>query len=340
MRQRLSTKHAMFNHAQVKKKLFYESIWTNFHFAESFHFMIVGESSTRPELNSDVEIKALFSRPTCLKPKDFPVHESIALYGAYIQRPLLCGIKTDENACFTYDIGKMSWNSEEFSIGEARSHASSTPFGNGSWIIIGGQQYFRGSPILLNTSKIFAKNEFLPGPISPHPLSDHCSVVLDEINIFISGGYGDYSSLNSVLILEIGAESKWQSVNPMQHGRFGHACGLIKTIFNTNEVIVIGGFQQDSTEIYSFSRQEWQSGPKTEQRQVFKAATIQGTFSFVVTGGIELAPHCTTKNCRLDTIYVYDHSTRKFIQHEQRLNQGRGNHVSISIPSDVDCSSK
>ena len=278
----------------------------------------------------------------CPKPSDFPVRGSNALYGTYYgqRQTLLCGTKIDENACYTYDIGGMSWNLEGFAPMEEQTHASAAAW-NSSWIIVGGQKHIGESPVLLNTSEILISNKFMPGPVAPVPLSDHCIVAVDKNVIFISGGYGEPSPLGITLILNFGElKSNWQTLNPMKSGRFGHACGRIKTIFDIYEIIVVGGLHQPSTEIYSFSREHWLSGPNFEDVQIFNAATVQGEYSFLITGGVELVPQCTTRNCRLDRIYAYDHSSRMFTKHEQRLNRGRGNHVSISLPANVNCSSE
>ena len=308
--------------------------------------MVIGESSTKPELNVDAEIKALFPRPTCSKPPNFPIDESLALYGGLIESDItICSIKSEGNACFIYNIIEMSWNVKDFFPGEERIHGSSAPLdGGSSWIIIGGQKYLRDSPVLLNTSEILISNAFEPGPIAPIPLSDHCTVALEKNRIFTAGGYGDIgeSHLKNAFILEYNvSQSIWHFLSPMKNGRFGHACGSIKTVFEEVKVIAAGGLHEETVEIYSIQRQSWSNGPNLEEIKIFKTATTNGIMTFLVIGRVELEPYCTTESCRLDSIYSYEYkSSTGFVKFEPTLNKARGNHISVPIQSERDCSSK
>ena len=113
-----------------------------------------------------------------------------------------------------------------------------------------------------------------------------------------------------------------------------------RPFFEDIEVIAAGGLHQDKTEIYSLQRSSWFNGPDIQDRPIFKAATLQGINTFILTGGVELDPHCTTNDCRLSSIYAYDASLETFLQENQRLDQGRGNHVAVPLPVDIECSSK
>ena len=301
--------------------------------------MVTGEESTRHRLNDDSEIVSLFPRPSCPKPPNFPIKKTLALYGRLsAEGPLLCGFSDQEKGCFKYQIRDNNWEMEEFSLLENRSHASSVSLRNGSWIITGGQKYFEGVPVLLDTSEMFLHGEFSQGPQLPIPLSGHCSVNIDERKHFLAGGYGEIY-LKDSLILHI-KEPFWDNLPLMKFGRFGHACGRVMTLFNDIEVIVAGGLHQNRIEKYSFVHQKWFVLPNIEYQPIFKSATVQGESTFLITGGVELEPDCTASNCRQDTNKVYDAYDETLTAKKERLSQGRGNHVATLLPFNAVCISK
>ena len=302
--------------------------------------MVTGEEATRPMLNADSEIISLFARPSCPKPLRFPIENTIALYSTLTAgEPLLCGFSDQERGCFRYQILENNWVLEEYSLLENRSHASSVSYDNNSWIITGGQTYTGGAPVLLDSSEILRNHEFTQGPMLPIPLSGHCSVKLNGSHIFISGGYGDQSHLMDSLIFHI-KKLSWEYLPMMKHGRFGHACGRAITLFNESEIFVVGGLHQNKIEKYAIIHSKWFTLPTIEDQPIFKSATIQGQTTFVITGGVELEPDCTTINCRQDTIKIYDDYINTLVKREERLDQGRGNHVSTQMLSNTICSGK
>ena len=304
--------------------------------------MVTGEASTRPKLNTDSEIVSLFARPNCRKPLKFPVDNTLALYGSSATEGLLfCGFSDQEKGCFRYNILENNWEIEQYSLLVNRSHASSVSFGNGSWIITGGQTYsdFERVPILLETSEILRDLEFIQGPNLPISLSGHCSIQIDDNHIFIAGGYGDESHLMNSFILNI-THFTWNYLPLMKYGRFGHTCGKTISLFNEIDVIVAGGLHQNRIEKFSLTHFKWFTLPIIEDQPIFKSATVQGETTFVITGGVELEPDCTTSNCRIDTIKIYDNDMSKFKKDIKRLTRGRGNHVATPMPINVDCSGK
>ena len=114
---------------------------------------MAGEASTRPEQNVDGEILALFPRPICLKPFRIPLKNSLALFGiSILEKPVICGFNDTDSGCFEYAAKERHWIPQPFSVNEERTHSSGTWIGDDSWIIIGGQKYLQGSPVILNTS--------------------------------------------------------------------------------------------------------------------------------------------------------------------------------------------
>ena len=304
--------------------------------------MITGETHTQIQLNADSELISLFERPTCPKPPDFPIEASLAQYGVFMEEgPLLCSFNASDSGCFTYQISDGIWNPQVFNLSTKRSHAASVDYGNGSWLITGGEKYLESVPLILDTSEILTHDKFTQGPNLPIPLSGHCIVRLKRFQIFIAGGYGKNAieHLRSSFILDMQNRPTWNNLTLMQYGKFGHACGKVENIFKEVEVIAAGGLHQNRIEIYSLSHTNWFNGPTVKEHPIFKVATIQGDTTFVITGGVESDP-CTTINCRLKSIHIYDNYAKTLKIHVKQLSKGRGNHVGISLPLDVVCPSK
>ena len=301
--------------------------------------MLTGEESTRPRLNTDSDIISMFARPSCPKPPMFPIESTLALYSTLsIIGPLICGFNEQEKGCFIYQFVESNWIIERFSLLENRAHASSVSYGNDEWLITGGQDYHEGVPVILTSSEILRNMTFTHGPMLPIPLSGHCSVKINEDQIFIAGGYGEHHLKDSFVLNIKGII--WDHLPLMKYGRFGHACGKTVTLFDEIEIVVAGGLHQHRLEKYSIAHHKWFTLPTIEEQPIFKSATVQGETTFIITGGVELEPHCTTTNCRQDIIKIYDNHINTLIKKKQKMIQGRGNHVATPIPLDVDCSGK
>ena len=285
----------------------------------------------------DAEIVSLFARPSCLKPPDFPLANPMSLIGSFVDgNPNICGFLEQESFCYSLDIKNQYWNIHNYTIIEQRSHAAGVQLENGSWIIFGGQKFSEGVPVLLNTSEILIETQFYFGPQLPLSLSGHCVVKVDDDQIFTAGGYGQ-PFLKDTFYLQI-QNNTWQSITPMQQGRYGHVCGKVLSSFNDIQIVAAGGLRVDKAELYLYQKQYWINGPDMMRKNFFKAASVQGPTNFIIIGGLELEP-CATSNCQLEEIYIFERNIAwKFSQ--QKLKKGRGNHIAIKLPPEIECTSK
>ena len=274
-----------------------------------------------------------------MKPPDLPLANPMSLIGSFIDgEPVICGFLEQKSFCYSLNLRKQTWNENNFTIIEQRAQATGVRLENGSWLILGGQIYTEGVPVLLNTSEILINSKFQFGPQLPIPMSGHCTVKLEEKHLFTAGGYGQ-PFLKHSHTLKIINSTNWQSITPMQKGRYGHVCGKILNSFNDIQVVVAGGLRVDKVEIYLYQKQHWINGPDMMRKKFFKAASVQGPTSFLMVGGLELEP-CSTSNCQLKEIYTFDRSNIAWKTSRQELNIGRGNHIAIGLPPEVECTSK
>ena len=294
-------------------------------------------------LNSDVEVIMTFPRPTCPKPPNIPIPNSLALVGTlYDTVPILCGNTANESFCFDFDLKRFDWTKQLFKMDQSRMQAAVAQIDASSWIVLGGQIYNNGAPLILNTSTIFQNGTFLAGPYLPMPIFGLCAISIGNGQILLVGGKD--SQLHNLKVTymlffdKLNGLVTWTNLQMMSTGRYGHSCGKAK-YFNAFEIIVAGGLRENTVEIYLLDKAIWIEGPILE-RQVFSAANLQGETTFLIIGGMELEPFCTTKNCRLKTIHAYNRIQNTWVEKTISLNQGRRNHVAIHLPLNVDCSSK
>ena len=304
---------------------------------------MAGEEPTSA-INADVEIVMTFPRPTCPKPPNFPKENSLSLIGTFLtSMPILCGggETSIDNFCYGFDFEEYIWINKSFKLDQSRIQAAGTQISDNKWIIFGGQIYFEGGPLILNTSTILVNEDFLPGPYLPMPLAGLCAVSIETNKIFLSGGNdGQLKKQRTAisLLLKTSNLPIWKNLPMMSIGRYGHSCGKTKH-FNEFEIIVAGGLRVNRVEIYLLTKGLWINGPNLE-RQVFSAATLQGELTFLIIGGMELEPDCKKDNCRLDVIHAYNRLENSWNEKKQTLRLGRRNHVAIPLPIEVDCSSK
>ena len=199
----------------------------------------------------DVEIVDLSSSSTsggdCLKPKGYPKTRSSMVADFYKGEPVACGGYPLSRKCYRYSFDTDRWHEAPFKLKQGRGGAESVMLPNNSLLIMGGSLY-------LSTTELLSEDEFRPGPDLPEGMRAQCSVLVNSTHLISTGGYPNHAE---VYLLELGT-GEWTRLADMEHGRDGHACGLI----NGEEVVVAGGDSSEtSSEIFSFKTMSWREGP-------------------------------------------------------------------------------
>ena len=174
---------------------------------------------------------------------------------------IICAITTKTMmgcfALFMNDGPSFVWNQANFNMITKRSYAASAKMDNkekNSWLITGGEKHDSdgGSVITLDSTEIFSNSTFSPGPKMLLAVSMHCMLKLNNTHILKTGGKDNSSkALNDVNFLDL--DLIWEKLPNMNIGRYGHACGH----YTKKEIVVAGGLNIISTEIYSIKFSEW-----------------------------------------------------------------------------------
>ena len=260
-------------------------------FLDSFFFAVVGEEGLNSDLAKDVELIKLFTRDTCPKPPNLPGHQISGIIATYLNDELIVcyfiSNKISESRlesisnCYEMDFNDWYWKQLPFALSEERAYSANAKYSSGNdsssqtWLILGGQRFTDGSPEILDSSEILEDNKFSYGPILPIPLSGHCAVSINDTHIFIAGGYNPPYHFKSSYILDmsIGKED-FEPVADMIHGRYGHSCGKVFTIFKKVKLVAAGGLKLESVELFSMDTGVWKMGHSLPN-PIFRAATVQ-----------------------------------------------------------------
>ena len=123
-------------------------------------------------------------------------------------------------------------------------------------IMSGGEAGYPGSASVTYTSdgEIFG---YLPS--MPESRVGHCMVALDGDDLFVAGGYID----NQTFFYHHDSE-EWEKVEDMPTPRSSHACAMVHNEEGEQEVIVVGGYDEDdlinTVEIYNIPSGKWRGG--------------------------------------------------------------------------------
>ena len=108
-------------------------------------------------------------------------------------------------------------------------------------------------------------------PEMPIALYDHCMVALDGDDLFVTGGYGDYSyHYNNQSFLYHSDTMEWEPLEDMPTARSTLMCAVVHNEEGDQEVITVGGnaysdesdlyYDTNVTEIYNLKTRKWRTG--------------------------------------------------------------------------------
>ena len=191
-----------------------------------------------------------------------PVFRDQNLQGAFGlsngDRILICGLSASLTECHQL-IRSAKWQKARFSMVHGRSHAATVPIDEESlqWLVTGGERPTQDEGIVpLESSEIFAFNigSFSEGPALPEPVSMHCMVKVDPVQISTTGGRDvDSKAVSTMNMLGTNDMALWTSMPGMEKARYGHSCGSYGGV----DIIVVGGLGIEGSEIFSMILGQW-----------------------------------------------------------------------------------
>ncbi len=298
--------------------------------------MLIGNGlSGEGIINSDIEIIDLKnSKSVCQNFPTFPIKIFAAFGGMAVQNfPFICGglsytTNSYSNACYYYQ--SKAWNMFLFPMPDKRGFStvwapSSDPQ---SLVVIGGRNEtseFRSVAKLSSAGWAY----FLP--MLPTTLNAHCSVLVNQISLFVIGGKSNVTLFSSkTYVLNYGS-SNWMEGPPLITGRYGHSCSRIRKNSQdiSNVTIVVGGWigsYSASVEILDDGATAWRNGPSLPYGILY-AILVQDQ-----DGGVVLAGGGGPGNNYLNTLFRLSNGGDNWVFMTQRLKTGQHLHVGFLVP--------
>jgi len=280
---------------------------------------------------NDTEIVDLSAvNRTCRDPADFPYQASDVVAKKIDGVTWVCGGRTPDaylNDCFAYNELLNTWDKAPGSLLIPREYSADVLLDANSWWVTGGT----GFGGVLATTEIMRLGNFSRGPDLPWPMAEHCVTKVDETRYMFVGGSGDAGNKTSIYD-EV--TDTWEYLSDMPRARAGHVCQAIYNVVDGLEVVVAGGFIDNTADIYSFATGNWTSTEALPQNLYASSSTLLGK-EMVVAGGF--ANYGTvTDIIRFDRDKGNKGGWRPF---DQKLQKAR-NHAAMVSVSDraADCS--
>lgn len=238
---------------------------------------------------ADSELITVGGNGGCGKPADYPSYIRGTIGGLVNGKMTVCGggyFLVYSGDCFQYQPDTNEWT--EFpALSEIRSGAASVNGPEGLWAAGG----YEGGP-LKNTSEVFneAIEAWVPGPLLPNPLYDHCMVQLNSTHTAVIGGYSTMERTLAETWIYNWASQTWSQQPDMRVPRDDHYCALLPD----GNILVAGGVTTDNAytdtvEIFDMQTLTWSDGPKLpENRWGGKAVTNENGEVVLVAGRISL----------------------------------------------------
>ena len=123
----------------------------------------------------------------------------------------------------------------------------------------------------------------------------------------------------------------WSDNYPMNHARKSPQAGLIQYPNNSWSIIVAGGEEEITTEIFNFDQKSWTEGPELPYR-IKSAASVQWNNSFIIVGG-------NSESGRLKTLWKFDVESENWKLMEETLPTKGSNQEAFLVPDEY-CQTK
>ena len=152
--------------------------------------------------------------------------------------PMLCGgyIKSsDSKSSDCYTLTNRQFIESESSLRDKTYWSYGNPVVNGALIVVGGQG---DSAEKLKTASMVSPFEVKALADMPVGNRGHCTLILDENRIMVTGGNSDTRNYDSSTWIYKFDDDAWEDGPPMNEGRSGQACGTFENQGKTIAVVV------------------------------------------------------------------------------------------------------
>ena len=275
--------------------------------------LFIATGSESRDNGKDVEVIDVSSSTPlpCFKPSDYPV-TAYHTMGALIQgSPIVCGghyQKSVYASCYSYSINNNTWT-ETFSLNTPRFVPTAVALSDSEFWITGGESR---NGELLDTIEVYSPENGLSFSSIrlPQATRGHSLVKINSTSLFLTGGEG---VTESAWILDVSSQ-EWIAQEPIDFSREGSFAGLVTRSNGEQEIVIAGGNNAASSEIFSLLTGSWRYG--TNLPHFYRnGASVQNANASVAVGGYYADAE--------DTIYKNDPDEESWELLPTRLEGGR-----------------
>lgn len=229
------------------------------------------------------------------------------------------------SSCEIFDPATNTWE-DTAPMNSARGEHTATLLPDSSVLVVGGRNYSPslGYDITLDSAEIYSGGIWTTLPSMSDARQGHASVLLQNGNVFVIGGYDDNTDtyLNSTTIFNSNTHT-WMAGNSLTTARAYHTA----TATLDNRILVVGGigggssFPLDSAEIYNGS---WTDAGNVNVEIFYHTAVLLPDGKVAVFGGMTLVGPDYW-------VYIY-HPDSNIWEKGGFMQESRSKHASVLLP--------
>ena len=207
------------------------------------------------------------------------------------------------------------WN-QTSSMSQERGYAAGVQMSPNEWWV-SGRSRLQSSEIYTVDSRTFSPYVDLPEARALHTI-----VQVNSTHFMLVGG--DYT--NKAWMFDRSSEL-WTPLPNQLEDRYAPQAGLVTHLDGHQVVIVAGGQDTKTSEIFDLAMQTWRYGPDLPVSEELNwGASVQHGDTFLIIGGYD--------NGYSDSILSFDATLESWVELPQKLTQGRSRFAAFLVPED------
>lgn len=237
------------------------------------------------------------------------------------------GNSSELSLCYTLNPSTLEWTQSSIALEMPRRMAASVQMTPSDWWITGGYADFEHWSSTESWMSEF--NKFDLSWDLPETLQEHNAVKVNVSHVMILGGTGT----KKAWLVDV-TNGVWTPLPDERNSRYSSYAGRLITADGDVEVMVVGGKNEKTSEIYSLTTGLWRYGPRLDvDKELFMGSSVQIGNTFMIVGGF------MNGDGSKDWIMQYNVEAKRWDKRSVSLGRSRYHATAMLIPSSyVSCS--